>query len=243
VGQAKLARADLSGAIYAPESEPPNGYVAGIRGLDALHLPSDDRVGLVQLRKLLEDGGLRDEERAATYSIERSVTEDRFRSSFWSFAWIEGAGRFVGLDLTTAYGLHPAYALGWILLLGALFTPVYMRAMLHPSPTSGVVQVFPENRLDGTAGDRSEEKERKTIVVQAKDWWDALRSASYFSLISALNIGFEQFTPGDWVRRLQGREYALEAVGWVRVVAGAQALLSVFLLAMWVLTQFGRPFE
>ena len=38
-------------------------------------------------------------------------------------------------------------------------------------------------------------------------------------------------------------EYSLQAVGWVRVVAGAQALLSVYLLAMWVLTQFGQPFE
>jgi len=39
------------------------------------------------------------------------------------------------------------------------------------------------------------------------------------------------------------REYSLEAIGWVRVVAGVQALLSVYLLAMWVLTQFGQPFE
>jgi hypothetical protein len=72
---------------------------------------------------------------------------------------------------------------------------------------------------------------------------DALPTAVYFSLISAVNIGFEQFTPGDWIRRLQRREYTLEAVGWVRVVAGAQALISVFLLAMWALTQFGQPFE
>ncbi len=35
----------------------------------------------------------------------------------------------------------------------------------------------------------------------------------------------------------------LEAVGGVRVVAGAQALLSVYLLMVWVLTQFGQPFE
>jgi hypothetical protein len=39
---------------------------------------------------------------------------------------------------------------------------------------------------------------------------------------------------------LAPREYSLEAVGWVRVVAGAQALLSVYLLAMWALTQFGQ---
>jgi hypothetical protein len=32
-------------------------------------------------------------------------------------------------------------------------------------------------------------------------------------------------------------------VGWVRVVAGAQAVLNLYLLAMWVLTQFGQPFE
>jgi hypothetical protein len=78
--------------------------------------------------------------------------------------------------------------------------------------------------------------------VHAKGWRNALPTAAYFSLISAVNIGFKDFTPGEWIR-LQTREYSLEAVGWVRIVAGAQALLSVYLLAMWVLTQFGQPFE
>jgi hypothetical protein len=71
----------------------------------------------------------------------------------------------------------------------------------------------------------------------------ALRRAATNSLLSATNIGFEQFTTGDWIRRLQPEDYALEAVGWVRVVAGAQALLSVYWLALWVLTYFGRPFQ
>ena len=30
---------------------------------------------------------------------------------------------------------------------------------------------------------------------------------------------------------------------WVRVVSGVQSLLSVYLLALWVLTYFGRPFD
>jgi hypothetical protein len=29
----------------------------------------------------------------------------------------------------------------------------------------------------------------------------------------------------------------------VRVVSGAQSLISVYLVAMWVLTYFGRPFQ
>jgi hypothetical protein len=35
----------------------------------------------------------------------------------------------------------------------------------------------------------------------------------------------------------------LRATGWVRFVAGLQSLLSIYLLALWVLTYFGRPFE
>jgi hypothetical protein len=35
----------------------------------------------------------------------------------------------------------------------------------------------------------------------------------------------------------------LRATGWVRTVAGIQSLLSVYLLALWVLTYFGQPFE
>jgi len=43
--------------------------------------------------------------------------------------------------------------------------------------------------------------------------------------------------------RLQPLEYMLRATGWVRVVSGIQSLLSVYLLALWALTYFGRPFE
>jgi transposase len=202
VSKAKLAYVNLAGAIYAPASEAPEPYIAGIRGLSSVRVPSGEEVGLVQLRKLLQDACLRDLERAATYSIQRSVTIDRFSSSFWSFAWIQSVLRFVAFHLTTAYGLHPARALVMIVLLGAVLTPIYMQAMFHPTATSGVVQVFPKDRLDGTAGNSPDEKERKPTVVQPKDKLDALQSAAYFSLISAVNIGFEQFTPGDWIRRL-----------------------------------------
>jgi hypothetical protein len=145
-----------------------------------------------------------------------------------------GILRIVGFKWTTAYGLHPEWALVWILLLGVIATPVYIFGMLRPTAQSGVIKVFPAGRLDGTAGDPADEERPKKKLVHAEGWRYALPTAAYFSLISAVNIGFEQFTPGDWIRRLQRREYSLEAVGWVRVVAGVQALISVYLLAMWV---------
>ena len=69
-----------------------------------------------------------------------------------------------------------------------------MFAMLHPTAESGIVQVFPAGRLDGTAGDAADEQKPKKQLVQAKRWRDAVPAAAYFSLLSAVNIGFEQFT-------------------------------------------------
>ena len=35
----------------------------------------------------------------------------------------------------------------------------------------------------------------------------------------------------------------LRATGWVRVVSGAQSLISRYLLGLWLAIYFGRPFE
>jgi len=243
VSKAKLAGVNLKCATYATKSEPPDPYVVRIKGLARIATPANgERIGLIQLRKLLQDAGLSDNVREVTCSIQRNITRDQLLRSSPFSEKIKGWLRTAGFEWITAYGLHPQRALRWILLLGAVLTPVYTFAMWRPTAASGVMRVFPADRLEGTAGDPADEEKRKKQLVRVKGW-RAFRSAAYFSLISAVNIGFEDFTPGDWIRRLQTREYSLEAVGWVRVIAGAQALLSLYLLAMWVLTQFGQPFE
>jgi len=69
-----------------------------------------------------------------------------------------------------------------------------------------------------------------------------LRICMFFSLMSAFNIGFRDINFGRWLRLLTRQEFDIKAVGWARVVAGWQSLISVFLLALWILTYFGRPF-
>ena len=68
------------------------------------------------------------------------------------------------------------------------------------------------------------------------------RAALFFNRMSAFNIGFRDINFGRWLRMLTRREYDLKAVGWARTVSGFQSLLSVYLIALWVLTCFGRPF-
>jgi hypothetical protein len=65
----------------------------------------------------------------------------------------------------------------------------------------------------------------------------------YFSFLSAFSLGWRDLNIGTWVSRLQPREYILRATGWVRFIAGVQSLLSIYLLALAVLTYFSRLFE
>jgi len=72
--------------------------------------------------------------------------------------------------------------------------------------------------------------------------WTVFRASMFFSLMSAFNIGFRDINFGRWLRLLTRQKFDIEAVGWARVVAGWQSLLSVYFIALWVLTYFGRPF-
>jgi hypothetical protein len=62
----------------------------------------------------------------------------------------------------------------------------------------------------------------------------------HFSLLSAFSLGWRELNVGTWIARLQSREYTLRATGWVWTVSGIQSLLSVYLLALWVLTYLAR---
>jgi hypothetical protein len=57
--------------------------------------------------------------------------------------------------------------------------------------------------------------------------------------------GFADVSPElEWLANITIPKLALHTKMTVgEFWAGAQALLSVYLLAMWVLTQFGQPFE
>ena len=123
VSKAKLAYVNLKGSTYAPASEPPDPYVAGIEGLATLSAGKVSKSGLSSFG-VAPDAGLDESEREVTSSIQRNRTRDQISSQFWSLAWIEGVLRGVGFGWTTAYGLHPERALARILLLGIILTPV-----------------------------------------------------------------------------------------------------------------------
>jgi hypothetical protein len=257
--EAQIAYANFTDAIYAPASPPPNSYLAGIEGVKTIVTPSaGDIIGLVQLRKLLKDAGL-PEEREATYAIERNKTNHLLFGEFWPIwddsqnqtgsrvlRWryplslAEGAFRLVAFEWPVAYGLYPGRAL--LVLFGLIggFALVYTLALVRDA--GSIYLVRPEKRLDWEFGGVKLVGQAEVERLMPWGLWAALGPAFHFSILSAFHIGFREFSFGTWLARLQRRQYMLEAVGWVRTVSGIQSLLSVYLLAMWALTYFGRPF-
>jgi hypothetical protein len=215
---------------------------------------------LVALREAFKKGGMRTEERRLTYAIERSR---RLRA--WNPMWYDPkendtrpwlkklAGKseslfsYILFELPSHYGMAPGRALWGLVGFIPAFALVYWLALQHATSRSGLWMIVPANRL---ARGRGHERVVRIRLQTAKTWRERLRgefrlfhTSLYFSLLSTFHLGWREFNVGTWIARMQSREYTLRATGWVRTVSGVQSLLSVYLLALWVLTYFGRPFE
>lgn len=245
---ADLSTADLTDASYEPKlnSIPYIPSLATTRGLSELRFETS-AAALVELRGALRDGGLHQQEREVNYSIQRQ----RWRNAKASHRVVEHWFQYVFFDLTCKYGMDPGLPLR---ILGAatfVFAIPYLIAILFRKrwKQSGIWAV----RIKETVN-KPERKTRALAVAvcpwTASTWrgklsaaFRAVRIAIFFSLLSAFSIGFREINVRSWISRLQPREYTLRGTGWVRGLAGFQSLLSVYLLALWILTYFGRPFE
>lgn len=230
--------------------------------------PFHDIGALVELREDANKVGLRTMERDLTYAIERIRNGDTsrpwyarafyylafdFTSSygadpqkpFWILLWVFLVGGFAHMVLLiTARG-------------GSLFADFrlkykdeYVSIKLDWTPHGFHPKMTPEpkrpNRYPKAIPNRYLMKFKCPPMSKAKLFLRlvgrVIRIGFYFSLLSTFNIGYREFNVGNWIGRLQKRQYTLRARGWLRVVSGAQSLLGVYLLALWLVCTFGRPF-
>jgi hypothetical protein len=221
------------------------------------------------LREAFKKGGMRTQERQLTYAIEHTKQLQAWNPAWWHKdkedprPWLEQlAGKseslfsYVLFELPSGYGMVPSRALATLGFLILGFSLVYMVALLTARGRAGIWVTWPTDRVYQEEGGKDATRVTNTFFfphLQARAagrWWGVLlRRVSipliglYFSLLSAFSLGWRELNVGTWIARMQPREYVLRATGWVRTVSGIQSLLSVYLLALWVLTYFGRPFE
>ena len=254
-----LSKADLSGALFEPDpdhlplSSQDVDKIASARGLAELWYIKSPQ-SLVKLRKSFKEAGYRQQEREISCSLKRS---DSFQS------WQEGGvGRikavfnYVFFDLTCKYGISPWRPLTILSFCLLIFFPFYCLALKSRRTDTGIWLVWlPDRVLKG----EGQGKPIKLTVVPpfrrpatskwAMVWWylkrgfRIIRLGIYFSLVSAFSLGWKELNVGNWITRIQTKEYTLKPTGWVRTLAGIQSLISAFLLALWAFLYIGSIFE
>jgi uncharacterized protein YjbI with pentapeptide repeats len=260
---------DLRQAVFEPKSLPQSQAMAGAENLELLTYDTNPEA-LVQLRKEFEKGGFRDQERKITYALKRREAElccekctlrkmpgDVARPTVSSSdSILANCGSFVlnkvFFDWTCQYGMSPGRPLMVGLLLWFVCSLLYF-GFIHTPGHAGLYRIYRQSVAEGAKPGKRVERilpprrrhRRGSQWLLYLLWRECLllRTSMFFSLMSAFNIGFRDINFGRWLRLLTRQEFDIKAVGWARVVAGWQSLFSVYLLALWVLTYFGRPFE
>jgi Pentapeptide repeats (8 copies) len=257
---AQLSCADFSFSNVADadfdfDPDSPPKAVPGIYTAENLQLVKflDQPAGLVKLRSELKDLGMRTQEAQFTYAIRRSELSRKTRGNYYSWSertrsgsyvhsWSERAFNTVFFDWTCQYGMSPGRPLLIVAALVVMLSMVYIFAQVDPGPNGGIWAVWDEHRIKQGEGGK-EPQQLTDGFPSGRSQISFLLLAFYFSLLSATRIGWHELNVGIWITRIQPRQYSLQATGWVRVVSGVQSLISVYLVALAILTYFGTPFE
>lgn len=214
---------------------------------------------LIELREAFKKAGLQEQERAVTCAINRSQTKQ------WK-SGLRKCGHWILFDATCEYGMSPLRPLILLSFCILYFSPFYIFAMRDRRIRQSVISswfrlhfrrsrirrlfVLAKKRMmkgsvwriwqqDRILNRFSQDRERMRIHSLPYRFFHGI----YFSLLSAFHFGWRDINVGNWISRMQPKEYSYRATGWVRFVSGFQSLISIYLLALWVLTYFGKPFD
>ena len=137
--------------------------------------------------------------------------------------------------------MAPEMLLKLLFLVVVLFSFFYMIAVKWPKKAHGIQCVFEYKSKQKRFLVKlfSPQSSKATIIYLMRFLSVSIR----FSLLSVFRIGWRELNLGNWIARMLFRRYTLEGIGWVRFVSALQSIFSLYFVALWILTYFGRPFE
>jgi len=250
---AELKNADFSNAIirglkFQPKlGAAPNAVsFASSIGFDEIEF-YDQKLGapaLTELRSAYKQLGMRSMERVLTSMLKRKEMTMAWNEGGWHY--VEAAFNYVFFYLTSDFGLAPGRPLKIFIIFIALFAFPYGYALQKPSRKAGIFVKWTPGRFKQWDRHYDSESHKKTKLIKPLigcGVWHTVRLSLYFSVISAFKIGWHDINVSNFITRMQSRPYELLCRGWVQSIVGVQSLLSIYLVILWALTYFARPFE
>ena len=251
---ASFDHADMAGVIFEPDNLPEAKDIAQAINLEQVTY-HEDPSALASLRQLFRAGGFSLQDSQINYAMHiRQKQLYANDCALWAKGSYRSCSDYFGselIDLTCQYGMNLWRPVVIGLWAWAAFAVLFFLFMHHSGPSGLYLAVAAGLMLEPDAI-------RNAPQVRSTAPWQALRSgdflnwifgeirllgiAGFFSFVNGFNIGFKDADIGRWIRLLPAHEFEFRAVGWSRTFAGIQALLTLYLLAIWVLCLFGHPF-
>ncbi len=269
--RADLSGTDVTGVIFElrPETIPDVRSMARARNLWRMTYV-ETPLSLVELREEFRKSGMRDQERQITFSIKHTERKRLWERDL--SGKVESVFLFIFFEYTSQYGMTPGQPLRLLAIMLIVLIPFYIWSMIYRKSWALILATCPYTRQsegyykskDVFVKARADFNELEVVVTRdfffpsTRDWllrkqYERLRwafyaaalilGAAYFSLLSAFRLGWRDLNVGTWISRIQPRDFQLRGIGLVKLVSGTQSLLSVYLLALWVLTYFTRIFQ
>ena len=228
--------------IYEPKlkSQPHFGEIREAENIEYL-IYRENPDGLYALKKEFFNNGRRDLERKITFAIEKSNTNIKLKSNNL-FKLIEGGMRFFFFGITSDYGMRYWRPINIILLIIVIGMIPYSFAVRG----FGNAQVWHDS-VESVAGIRNLSG-RTPRLVTVKKSGKFLRPIEYIfrslqiCVYSSFHFGWGDVNISNWLTRIQFSDYGVRLEGWPRTVAGVQSITCLYLLVIWGLAYFGRPF-
>lgn len=250
-----FTRVNLYQTLYQPKTDtlPDTISLASSKNFRDIRFHHQEGIpAMVALRAAYARNGMRSMEREVTALIKTKQMQDSWKRGGWGY--VEAAFGYTFFYITSDYGAAPGKPLRIFLLFVLLYSIPYLFALIYANRKSGIVIYWQSGRF--YKWDKSKQKNvsqelslllkkrhHRSIAGNIKETWRLFCTALYFSCLMSFQIGWRELNIGNWLSRLQTREYHLKAKGWVRMLAGSQSLLSAYLIVLWAFTYFGRPFE
>lgn len=234
LANARVVNTDFNNVIYEikTDSHPELRSLVYAFNLDKLKYWSNP-ASLFELRVLLNNSGIRNVEKKVTYALRHTERKLLWEKGF--FNRLESGFKLIFFEVTTLWGMEPGRALKILILFIFIFWPAYVVVLYYPKE-DGIWKHWYKDRSRLDLGSN-------TPQLVKLDLLNAIRVGLYFSILSAFHFGWRDLNVGNWIMRIQAKEFTLSATGWARSLSGLQSLISMYLLAIWVLTYFGRPFD
>ena len=235
----KLRYAKTFGLVFEPDpsSLPEVKELVGAEGISQLTYQTS-RQSLVTMREELRKSGIRGMEREITYAIKRAdanyALESKKKENILKNVWVKFLYycKMVLFERTTGYGMYPQRSL-YILALVILFCSMFYFAVLKwPGKYFGS-KIFKIVNIEDPS---------KRFYYKKKSIVTKIRVAIYYSFLSAFHFGWRDINAGTWLERMQPSDFRIQGVGFARTVSGLQSVIGLYLIAIWALTYFGRPF-